>query len=229
MRPFYLILPLLFMSFLAICQSPLVLNPNPVTIDADVSEDKLLPVAYLRNVSEDTVTFLWRRIIDELPRDWEAAVCDQTSCYSPAVDLCPDDSPNILAPGDSTTFYVQMKPNGVAGMAVLKLEAFPVGFPDSILVTGTYNYNVLLVGTEEVLELDAQLFPNPGHDYFQLTLPVETEGRLRLISSEGRVVKQFSLSANAQYDISDVPNGHYWLQLVRDDLKPVKAVPLLKQ
>jgi len=211
-------------------QAPLVLNPNPVLIEAAETEDRILPIAYLKNVTEnDTITFLWRRIIDEIPESWEPAVCDQTSCYPPNTTVCPDDSPNILYPGDSTAFYVQLKPNEEAGTATIKLEAYPVGFPDSILVTGVYEYNVLMTSTLEVITLNSRLIPNPAQDYFQLELP-ETDGELQIISSNGLIVKRFSsLSANGTYDIQNLPKGQYWVHWVREDNSLVKAMGLVKQ
>ena len=73
---------LVFIAFNSYGQNPLTVSPNPAMILADTSEDKLLPTAYLKNNTEtDTFKLYWRRIIDDMPRDWEPAVCDQTSCY----------------------------------------------------------------------------------------------------------------------------------------------------
>ena len=208
-------------------QNPLTLEPNPASIAADGTESILAPTAILKNVSSDTLRLFWRRIVENMPKEWEPAVCDQNSCYPPSRDVCPDDSPVILAPGDTTEFYVQAKHFDVEGEAIIKLEAYPVGFPDSVLITGVYNYSLVLTSADYIELTNSLLFPNPSENYFQLELP-ENQGKLELYSQSGQLLKTFEPSLSNRYDISDLAPGSYYIQWQRGDGIPVSALKLIK-
>ena len=224
----YLLILVFFNCFFYANAQLLTLSPNPAEISGDVTESILQPKAYLKNISADTLRLFWKRTIDDMPREWDAAVCDQNSCYPPNRDIAPDDSPMILAPGDSTNLYVQVKHNDVVGTASIRLEVFPVGFPDSILITGTYNFELILSSTDYI-ELETKaLYPNPSSNYFQLLLP-ENEGQLEIYSSAGILLKNFKVANQNTYDIADLPKGVYFVKWLRTDLKKVKAIKLVKE
>ena len=222
----YLSLFIFFNCFFYANAQLLTLSPNPAEISSDGTESILQPKAYLKNVSADTLRLYWKRTIIDKPREWDAAVCDQNSCYPPSRDICPDDSPMILAPGDSTNLYVQSKHNNTAGTASIQIAVYPVGFPDSILITGTYNFDLTLSSTHYIELTNTALYPNPSRDYFELQLP-ENEGKLELYSSAGILLKTFEIANNNSYNIADFAKGVYFLKWIRPDLKNVKAIKLV--
>ncbi len=70
------------------------------------------------------------------------------------------------------------------------------------------------VSTEEALDLDIKVFPNPTTSYLQVELEHYEDVKYTLIDQMGRIIEQAEISDYlTTVDVSDYAEGIYYLQL----------------
>ncbi|NNE29535.1 MAG: T9SS type A sorting domain-containing protein [Saprospiraceae bacterium] len=76
--------------------------------------------------------------------------------------------------------------------------------------------------------IEVQLFPNPTANYFQVKTD-ETVNSVEVFNLLGRKMVSFDFEPGDYYDISELPNGLYLIQLVSDNHKVLTTRRLKKQ
>ncbi len=95
-------------------------------------------------------------------------------------------------------------------------------------IDGTVKYSNIRLLTTRCGHVP-QIYPNPVHTV--ITLKNTDAGNIaaiRIISADGRVVKEMAAVATQQYDIASLGNGYYFIQITGKDGQ-VHTLPFLKQ
>ena len=80
-----------------------------------------------------------------------------------------------------------------------------------ILLSLFFLFTVSLFGQTAAVE-DLRVFPNPVVDQFEVGSS-ERVGSIRVVNMVGREVRKFDTSAQTTFDIADLPQGMYLVQL----------------
>ncbi len=237
---------LLFFTISA-CLNPIIaqnfsVDPNPAYATADLDDfstqpEDMIAEAFLNNITSDTLFMKWERILDDTHEGWKTAVCDANICVFPEVSF----NEFVLYPNES-------------GFSLL-VHAYPGGEPGGIFVNGAMPgegevhlkvtnlndpadtliavYLFTLTGSPilDLTELELEtinIFPNPATDYFTLTETQEIQ-QLVIYTILGNRVKVFNVNSNQNYNISDLPNGSYFIGLINEEQKTVKTLRFQKQ
>jgi len=90
---------------------------------------------------------------------------------------------------------------------------------------GFHNPNIWVLGTEELVELEISIYPNPTCDIVNIEAPVESI--LSIYDMNGRLVSTHLLNdSNNQIDVSSLSRGTYNLMFTTKDsnFKTVKLI-----
>ncbi|PSR14543.1 MAG: hypothetical protein DA408_09050 [Bacteroidetes bacterium] len=84
--------------------------------------------------------------------------------------------------------------------------------------------NEPLVGTFEVNELAASIFPNPVTDLLQVRLAGSEKARVRLYSTQGVLLQEQSFVGQVSLDVATYPAGIYWLEVEAAGKQAVRKI-----
>ncbi|WP_116125502.1 T9SS type A sorting domain-containing protein [Lewinella sp. IMCC34183] len=243
---------LLVLTCLA-CFSPLpaqgsgVLRVEPAQVTKEILVDNLeeefedVTSLVVTNNSGRTVQLARETVSRRQPRAWTYRSLDQSSRATPYV-LTADEQQNgrrvTLGPGQSATFYVAVRPDGVAGTGVLDIRFTDVTFPGTVLGSATIETRVAQQTDPSVappatevrsFPTAVRLYPNPAAEKFFVEAPRGTRiGRVEVTNTLGRQLRSFKGEAGAEgYDIENLPDGLYLISIYDDSGKKVKTLRLL--
>lgn len=187
----------------------------------DPSLDDIPAYVRLLNESDRTMNVRWVREVNDLPAGWESAVCDTNQCYLPRVDSAEF---RIVANGNYP-IIPHLYPDGTSGEAQMTIRVFEVIDRSNDAVV-TFNFP-LTSPTRRAFYQGPRLFPNPGHQDFQV-MSDEPISVIRLTNMLGTVVREFP-GYLPRYDISDLPNGLYLASLIGVDGRIIKTLRYSKR
>lgn len=220
-----LLISLLIPTFSLSAQGTLSLSPEVVELDVDESQFETVAHSWLVNTSDETKTYRWVRIVESVTEGWESAICDFNACYNTTVDSSITDLE--LGPNDTTNLDVHIRPMGIDGIAHVKLVVFEVDNPDNS-IEGNYYFNQIVSSNRNVQAKNLKLFPNPAHDYFQLSDYEDIE-RVIIYSMAGAELKSFVSYPNESFQIAELHRGLYLVRLLNRRKEVVKALRLNKR
>jgi len=126
----------------------------------------------------------------------------------------PNNPPQLVIPGEATTD-----------------EMFLVFFQYLPYQQGDENLNLdslLSVGIEDKPSFNKlSIFPNPTADKFQILLPFKGELNLKILNTDGKIVKKMQVNPYDWISLKDLPNGTYLLYGEKD--KTIYSAKIIKQ
>lgn len=69
---------------------------------------------------------------------------------------------------------------------------------------------------------DVHIYPNPANDHLQIEVPAGSYNQARIMDGAGKVLRSESLSLMQSLNVSDLPNGLYFLELSGDQGLPLR-------
>ena len=72
------------------------------------------------------------------------------------------------------------------------------------------------------------IYPNPATNHFGLSTS-EGIAKLTIFNLVGKEIRTFKTVSEAKYDISDLPNGMYLVQMIDENQKTVSTLRLQKR
>ncbi len=220
-------------------QSMFEVFPNPaaasITVDWSSLYETQTCYAQIKNTSNREKTLRWVLEVVNAPTGWKFFVCDKNDCYhsfnSTNVNL-PSGYPNApvaLMAGDTSRLLVNALPAGRPGIAEVRIHLYDMSNPTAIVSTA--GFKISISEAEPLTEADRsqlRIFPNPVSDY--MTLSGNTFVRqLRVSNILGKQLKTFDTTPQSRYDISDLPDGMYLVNMVDANNKVVKTVRVVKR
>lgn len=202
-------------------QQLLEIMPNPYEGSfegVDLTDYWAEPVAhaFVTNVSDQTLSLRWLRVIDEAPAGWEFRVCDNVQCYSTnvATNFNPGviEEPLVLEPGQTSILDLHILPRQISGECQVSIVFSQTSSIDVPIDTAFF---VIQVPTSisEAQKSQIRLFPNPATDYLTLTNDHLVD-EIVLYNVVGRRVRTFEVQPGKKYFVADLPDGVYMASLV---------------
>lgn len=179
------------------------------------------------NTGASEISLYWRIEPVNVPFGWQSYFCDKNLCYGPSVIECPTDKPVVLSVGECGVMDLHLVPGASVEYGTYNVVVWEVGNPSNTL-TMNYIFNSTTSTSDEVDLANLTVFPNPTVDYFQLS---DQTGVSRIVVHDviGKHVKDFNVVSRGIYDVSEVRNGLYVVNLLSDKNELLKSVRLTKK
>ena len=210
-------------------QLTITIDPNPVHGMGSASSTDIKTTATVTNTSNTDVAILWTREVVEAPAEWLSWVCDTRACYDPTFSASPEDRPNFLAPDESMSFEVHVRPNEVDGIAQLNFSLYDASDPETILAVIETTFETSTTGTSHLRpHAELRVYPNPTTSYFRI-YGTNAVKKVILYNMVSNPVAEFAVSEGGQYDVSNLPQGMYFARFIASDQSVIKTVRLSKR
>ena len=203
-------------------QITVTVDPQTFLMTGTPSQTDIVYHVELTNTGSQTVSLLWSRRVTGGPADWWTWVCDANLCYTPEVNACPANRPNVLSSGQTVEILFHMNPRNVEGtgefdLTITDMEGNAVASIDGNILIGTTATNN--AGNDVKLTL----FPNPTSDYFQISDLAGLKS-IEVFNIVGTKVKAFDAIPQKQYFVGDLNEGMYLVRLISSSKKILKTV-----
>ncbi|MEM9836448.1 MAG: T9SS type A sorting domain-containing protein [Bacteroidota bacterium] len=221
----------------------ITLTPNQVVKDISVSVLDLdfeeISTVTLYNGSDRDLQLQWSKKVLAAPSVWETLICSKTPNYAPFQteannNLQEDKRPFRLGAGQSLDFYLILRPNGTTGKGTFQLAFADITQAGRPLATATFDLEVSRktsqpLATNPSKPKTLRIFPNPAIDNFFVEMPSnKRQGKVEVINTLGRKLKTFTQPAGPEgYDIKDLPEGIYLINIYDETGKKLKTLRLL--
>lgn len=159
------------------------------------------------NVSQDTIQFKWQKVSAFVPANWEAAVCDNSICYTSLVN---NGSMIPVAPTDFGFILLHVTPHVNLGTAIIRYAVWDEANP---ALKDTLTFILTVDGTssvqEETTNPQINIFPNPASDNITIANMV-LGSQYTIYDSNGKSVLSGNNSANTlSISCKGLANGTY--------------------
>lgn len=211
-----------------------VIEPSPTVVDemeADLSGEHIGHSVLTNNTSGE-VSLKWQVTTINAPEEWTLAVCDKNQCYFPGVTEAPNAV--VISAGGESIIDLHVKPNGVAGCGEYEVKVTPFSNTNNVLVMGIYSFKLNMencnTSAENLSLKEVRLYPNPTSGSFKLSdLENIPEAKQIVVHNLlGRQVKTFVANEHIAYNVADLPNGLYLVNLIDAEGGLLKTVRMNK-
>lgn len=217
----------LFIPFLIQAQTGF--EAEELVVDTTFDESTSDPVGKgkICNTGSDTIVLYWRIEENMVPFGWTPFFCDKNLCYGPGTTECPESEPVVLAPDECGVMDLHLLPGASPECGKYDVVVWEKDNPSNNL-TILYTFNCMTSSTDFATVENINVFPNPTTEFFQLS---ETEGvsRVSLHNLLGKHVRDYRVVDNGRYNVTDLKNGLYVVNLFDDRNKIVRSVRLTKK
>ena len=226
-----------------------MLRVEPAEISKEVIVDNLeedfedVTSVVVTNNSGRSIQLIHQSIRRSQPTAWSYRALDRLSRTTPYVLSATEQESGRfvpLAPGQSTTFYIALRPDGVTGSGSTELRFSDLTVPGATLATA----RVSTVVRQRASTLPAataqdetsrssvtavRLYPNPATERFFVETPRGTNiGRIELTNTLGRQILTFEGPGDESgYDIRKLPDGLYLISIFDTSGRKIKTLRLL--
>jgi len=181
-----------------------------------VGETDVVGYGTVDNTFNQVKTYSWTRNEISLTSGWESAVCDKNLCYLPTIGT----EEFMTGPLESDArLDVHIYPNGIdVGNAFIEITITDVNNANNTAV-GYYAFDSnFTTGTQNASQTFFKVYPNPSTGLFTIEGDAEIE-QVNIYSTTGQLLRTFGYNnlAAEWYDIAELPQGTYMLQLLGKD------------
>ncbi|PHI20558.1 hypothetical protein CEQ90_07345 [Lewinellaceae bacterium SD302] len=242
---FFLIFPSIFLLLLPVTTGVNAqraeLSVSPATVSKEVVVNTLdeefedISTIRLTNTGAKTLRLQWNKEIESGPGQWQSAVLDKQPNYSPFVGNSQaqdqDQTPFQLRPSESADFFLVLRPNDIAGKGRITINFIEITQPNRILASSTFDLKVIdrkRTASPRATTGSLQLYPNPAVDNFFVEMPRNVDaGKVEVFNTLGRKLKSYPQpDPEKGYDISDLPEGIYLINVYDDQGKKLRTMRL---
>ncbi len=167
------------------------------------------------NTFNQVKNYEWTRNEIAITDGWQSAVCDKNLCYIPTVST----QDFMMGPLETgATLDVHVYPNGTSeGSALIEIIITDMANANNTTV-GYYAFDSSITGTQNPIQSLFKVYPNPSSGLFTVEGSNDIEF-IYIYNAAGQLLQGFrygNLSAE-WYDIAELPQGTYTLQLIGAD------------
>lgn len=187
------------------------LTPNDTIEMIGVMEDLQTLSIEQTNTTADTIILKWQKISENVPLNWEAAVCDNAICYT---SLVPGGTMNPVLPTEYGFVLLHITPHVNYGTAIVRYAVWDEVNPT---LKDTLTFILTVDGTSSVKEGNSKpqikIFPNPASDNITIA-NLALRSHYTVYDGNGKNV----ISGNNSADILSIPckgfvNGTYTISI----------------
>ena len=179
------------------------------------------------NTGTDSICLLWRIEEDMVPLGWSAYLCDNNLCYGPGTVLCPEDNPVCLAPGECGVMDLHLLPGAAPVCGKYRIIVWEKDNPSNEL-TINYQFNCATSTDDPNGYAGLNVYPNPTTDFFQVREGFDIE-KLSIHNLLGKQVRDYDAQDGRLYDVTNLTNGMYVVNLFDNRNQVVKSIRLRKK
>ncbi|MCP9237675.1 T9SS type A sorting domain-containing protein [Lewinella sp. JB7] len=234
----------LFLTVPLGAQSGNILRVEPAEVSKEIVVDNLdehfedVTSIVVTNNSTRTIQLVREAVTGRQPRSWNYRTIDRVSRTTPYV-LSESEQRNgrhlPLAPGQSATFYIILKPDGVTGKGITELRFSDLTIPGTVLASASVSTTLTQRPTAQPEQdtrpapTTVRLYPNPAAEKFFVESPPTTRiGRVEVTNTLGRQILSFAGESGPEgYDIRKLPDGLYLISIYDEGGKKIKTLRLL--
>lgn len=201
-------------------------------VEGSARDEKIALDITLTNLGTETDGYHW--ILDRtasFPAEWEIQICDCWLCYDWGQEESTCEDQCMLKAGESATFSVYIKPNGVEAVGMLDLK-----FVDdcSDLTTekvgASLTYNVSNGTSTDNLDgvaADLVIFPNPAFNSFFVNDDQNVD-HLVIYNIVGKEMYESAHIAGQSHNVTNLEKGIYLVRMMDNKNEVLKVVRLTK-
>ena len=219
-----------------------VLRVEPAEVTKEVAVDNLeedfedVTSVMVTNNSGRTIKLTHELVRQRQPTAWEYRALDRLSRTTPYVVTAREQEtgrPVTLVPGQTATFYVVLRPDGITGTGSTELRFADLNLPGAVLATArlttTVGQRAATAGGERSGATSVRLYPNPATERFFVEAPRGTRiSRVEVSNTLGRQIRAFNGPPGQEgYDIRTLPDGLYLISIYDANGKKLKTLRLL--
>lgn len=228
MRKALLILFFAGISVWATAQLSISINPESSSGSGLASSPDIAAYCHITNNSSVPVSLLWTRSVVSKPTQWLSWVCDNTTCYLPFVDTCPEDRTNNLDPGQSFNLSYHVNPLNVDGEGEFMLYVYDLSDPNIILDSVQFLIETSTTSVSDPAHSSLKIYPNPTTSYFQVENSTDV-AKVVVYNIVGSKMKEFDARNQTRFDVADLTEGIYLIRLLDARQNVLKTVRLSKK
>lgn len=206
------------MAFFAGLNAQLAVDHDSLYTVVDNGTFDVVSHNFMSNGDAEDKDFRWVRNNIDFPTDWTSAVCDPVQCYFHTVD-----SMEFTLPANSTgqTLDVHCYPNGnYSGQGTVEVTVFEIDNPQNS-ITGLFVFDAGTTNTSEAQKVQFKVYPNPTSGLFSLEGTTEEVAFLSVYTTTGQRLLHTSVQDGELYNIWDLNDGVYLLQLSDKEGTPI--------
>ncbi len=184
-------------------------NQTKASASGSSGEFELVTYSWVKNIDQgaDTV-FWWVRENNNLPSNWQNAICDINTCWGSSVDS----SSFVLKFGDSGNVDVHFYPFETGGAGTSDIYVYRNGDRENGMAL-TFTANGWTLSKAKAPKSEIQIYPNPAKNEFTLKAPVKAGTEIQIINVLGQVVHSVKeTGAETKINISALPDGVYMIR-----------------
>ncbi len=217
------LLALFLMPLLGIGQSVSV-DPSTFVLTGDPADTDIAYHVLVTNTGTESDSFYWNFRMSDSPVNWLTWICDKNLCYDFTYTTCPQNKPNILAPGESFDLQIHMNPRDTVGTANYEVNIRDAQGNILAPITGKFEIGITSA-SKQLSDVNLSIYPNPAYSYFQVS-ELPSLKYVELFNIVGNKVKSYNAAPNKQYPVGDLMDGIYLVRLISNTGATLKTVRL---
>lgn len=239
----FFLLALFSPEYYGLCAQSTELSISPATVSKEIIVNALdkdfedISTIRLTNTGNNTLQLQWSKEIESGPSQWQSTVLDKRPNYSPFLNNAESNSRSQasfkLKPGASVDFFLVLRPNDRAGKGRISVNFTDITKPNLVYASSVFDLKVVdrkstASPPPPSNSKNLQLYPNPAIDNFFVQLPRNIKaGKVEIFNTLGRKLKSYPLpDPEKGYDISDLPEGIYLINIFDDQGKKLRTLRL---
>ncbi len=187
------------------------ISPSPVQVTGDVSTFRTEAPSTVTNNTDEVLNLRWERIEEDVPAEWNTAICDNILCWAPTKSV----SDYTIQPNEEARMKPEFRSNGVAGVGTIRMLIYDPLDSLNTVQENVYTADIQMsVSVEEPEEIDFTIYPNPASDF--VVLPENNQiAKAVLYNIAGKQITTFDMMSNTRrFDVMDIMRGTYLLQFI---------------
>jgi hypothetical protein len=193
-------------------------NRNPVGWAPLSSGEVDIHAVFSNNATNAADTFFTVEFLDAtIPSTWGLSFCTDLVCY-PITIGTPLKADFYTPKGKSTDFKCTMAFASASGSGFARFivyRANMMGQADTIVFNGSAPATGVKATATKALEVS--ISPNPVRNELQVTLSDLNITSASIVNLVGKEVMQIDVKSGRSFDVSNLPNGIYFLSLKKGD------------
>lgn len=213
MKKLFLPLLLLLISFSFASAQTFSVSKTQATHNIYANSTTLDDTVAITNLTANTMTLVWERVVVSEPGGWTTWVCDDVLCHPPSKDT---DEWDITGNG-SSYISLHVNPGTNVGPGEIQIILTEKANPqNTITITWTID---AAVGMEDYIVNPLTLYPNPVTEQLFFDWEGQNFGQVsvELLNASGQVVRNEKVAAGSQIGVADLPKGLYFARVYADD------------
>ena len=129
-------------------------SPNDTLWASTVLDQQVTMNITQVHTSNDTLQFVWQKLLVDLPFGWDATICDNSNCNLALID---GDTTLPVLPGDDGLLLIHCTPHITTGVGIIQYTMFEINQPTQ-LDTLTWIIEANELSLDEKFNVSGELF-----------------------------------------------------------------------